>query len=179
MALRNILTIGEPELKKKCRPVTEFNDRIKLLIDDLKDTLTNVTGLGLAAPQVGILRRAAIVFVDETEMLELINPEIVEREGTSNIEEACLSCPGLAGYVERPERIVVKAFTRDGEEYSRELTGINARAVCHEVDHLDGILFVDIAENLRRDDAIDREEPGHETVEEKETTDNRAEGIEL
>jgi peptide deformylase len=155
MALRNILTNQDPVLKKQSRQVTEFNSRIGELLDDLKETLDKAQGLGLAAPQVGILRKVAIVLIDDEEILELINPEVTSSEGAVGIDEACLSCPGILGYVVRPEKITVEAFDRDGNEYSREFEGINARAVCHEIDHLNGILFTDIAERVFSADEID------------------------
>ncbi len=150
MALRNILTKEEPLLRKKSRVVTDYNERIAQLMDDLIDTLKEANGLGLAAPQVGILRRA-VVMVDGEEVVELINPEIVSREGEIGMEEACLSCPGLAGYVVRPEKVTVRAFDRNGKEFTREFEGISARAACHETDHLDGVLFIDLAEDVHDD----------------------------
>lgn len=167
MALRNIITMSDPTLKKKSRTVTEFNDRIKQLMDDLTDTLTKVEGLGLAAPQVGILRRAVIVLIDETEILELINPEILSSEGEVTIDEACLSCPGLLGSVIRPEKVEVKAYDRDGNRFVREFEGINARVVCHEIDHLEGILFTDIATSVFADDDEYREKKMKELEKEK------------
>ncbi|MCL1830265.1 MAG: peptide deformylase [Oscillospiraceae bacterium] len=148
MALRNIFTIESDILRKKSRPVTDFGDRTHQLLEDLRDTLEKVQGLGLAAPQVGILRRVVIVLVDETDMLEMINPEIISKQGEEASDEACLSVPGLQGSVTRPTSITVKAFDRDGNEYIQEFEGMNARAVCHEMDHLEGILFVDIAEGV-------------------------------
>ena len=150
MALRRIFTKDDPVLRKKCRPVTEYNERIAQLMDDLRDTLAEANGLGLAAPQVGILRRAVII-VDNEETVELLNPEIIESEGEIGMDEACLSCPGIAGYVVRPAKVKVRANTRDGEVFEREFEEISARAVCHEADHLDGILFTDIADNVHED----------------------------
>ena len=151
MALRNILTMTDPVLRKKSRKVTEFNDRIKQLMDDLSDTLMKVDALGLASPQVGVLRRAVVVLIDEKEILELINPEIIESEGETEIDEACLSCPGVLGRVVRPQRIIVRADDRNGVEFTRELEEVNARVVCHEIDHLDGILLVDVAKEIFAD----------------------------
>lgn len=150
MALRNILTDKDPLLRKKSREVADFNDRIHQLMDDLVDTLRDANGLGLAAPQVGVLRRA-VVMVDGEEVVELINPEILERDGEIGMQEACLSLPGLAGYVVRPEKVKVRAFTRDGEEFIREFEELSARAACHETDHLDGVLFTDLAEEVHED----------------------------
>lgn len=157
MALRNILTDEDPLLRKKSREVTEYNVRIHQLMDDLADTLRDANGLGLAAPQVGVLRRAVVV-VDGEEVVELINPEIIERDGEIGMREACLSLPGLSGYVVRPEKVTVRAFTRDGEEFTREFEALAARAVCHETDHLDGILFTDLAEEVHEDTEEDYEE---------------------
>ena len=154
MALRNILTQEDPFLRKKSRPFTDFNERTALLMDDLADTLREANGLGLAAPQVGVLRRAVVV-ADGEDILELINPTITFSEGEVGMEEACLSCPGLSGYVKRPERIEVLAFDRSGTDFTREFEGVLARAVCHEIDHLEGILFIDIAELLLEDSEED------------------------
>ncbi len=142
MALRNIMKDGEEVLRKTCRPVTEFNDRLHILLDDMKETLINADGAGLAAPQVGILRRVAIVSVDEN-YFELINPEIIETSGEEVSAEGCLSIPGVVGTVNRPYRVVVKAQDRFGNEYMATGEGLLARAFCHEIDHLDGILFKD------------------------------------
>lgn len=147
MALRTIVLEGDPVLRKKCRPVTEFNSRIAQLLDDMRETLKAANGLGLAAPQVGVLRRAVLI-MDGEDIVELLNPEIIEKEGEEILQEACLSCPGLSGYVLRPQRIKVRANARDGSVFEREFTDMGARAVCHETDHLDGVLFLDIAEEL-------------------------------
>ena len=174
MALRNIFDMSDPILRKKSRTVTEFNERIFQLLDDLNDTLTKIEGLGLAAPQVGILRRVAIVLIDEKDILELVNPEILEKEGEVGIDEACLSCPGLIGYVIRPERIVVKAQDRNGNEFTREFEGLNARAVCHEVDHLEGILFVDVAQSVHEDTEEYRAQQRKEEEEEEKAKQKEA-----
>lgn len=154
MALRNVLTDGNPSLRKVCRPYTEFGERLHQLLDDMKETMMKENGVGLAAPQVGILRRACIVLetnVPEGEqeyVIELVNPEIVETEGSQEGCEGCLSFPGEFGIVERPERVVVRAQDRNGNPFRVEGTGITARAFCHEIDHLDGVLFVDKTDHI-------------------------------
>lgn len=142
MALRNIVIEGDPVLRKKCRVVTEFNERLHTLLDDMNETLIQANGAGLAAPQVGVLKRVAIVSVDE-DFYELINPEIIKTEGEETSIEGCLSIPDLRGTVSRPYRVTVKAFDRYGKEYTVRGEGLLARAFCHEIDHLDGILYTD------------------------------------
>ena len=142
MAIRNIRKFGDDILRKKCRRVEQIDDRIKTLLDDLADTMYEADGVGLAAPQVGILKRIAVVDVGEG-IVELINPVITETSGTQTENEGCLSVPDRYGKVERPQTVTVKTLDRDGNEY--EITGhdLFARALCHEIDHLDGIMFVD------------------------------------
>lgn len=142
MAIRNIRKIGDDILRKKCRTVDEINDRIITLIKDMQETMYAADGVGLAAPQVGILKRIAVVDVGEG-LVNLINPEIIETEGEYLDEEGCLSIPGEQGNVLRPEKIKVKALNEKGEEFILEAEGLFARAICHEVDHLEGILFTD------------------------------------
>ncbi|MBQ3707004.1 MAG: peptide deformylase [Clostridia bacterium] len=142
MAILNIVKEGDPLLRKKCRPVTEVTPRILTLLDDMKETLIEANGAGLAAPQVGILRRIALVDLGE-EIVELINPEIVESEGEQEEVEGCLSVPDVWGITKRPAWVKVKAMNRDGEEFEVEGEGLNARCLCHEIDHLDGHLFTD------------------------------------
>lgn len=142
MAIRNIRTIGDDILRKKCRMVDEINDRILTLIKDMQETMYAADGVGLAAPQVGILKRIAVVDVGEGP-INLINPEIIETEGEYLDEEGCLSIPGEQGPVLRPEKIKVKTLNEKGEELIIEAEGLFARAICHELDHLDGVLFVD------------------------------------
>lgn len=144
MALREILKFGEDILRKKCREVTAFDDKLRQLLDDMKETLQAADGVGLAAPQVGILRRAVIIDVrDGKGVIELINPVIIEKNGTQTGNEGCLSAPGEWCEVERPQSVTVKAFDRNGNEFELKGTDLLARAICHEVDHLDGILFID------------------------------------
>jgi peptide deformylase len=143
MATREIRKKGDEILRKKCKPVKEINARTIELIDDMIETMYNADGVGLAAPQVGILKRICVIDVGEGPVV-LINPEKVE-ESKEQIQavEGCLSIPGVYGEVKRPERVVVKALNRDGEYFTIEGTGMLARALCHEIDHLDGILFED------------------------------------
>ena len=142
MALRNIRKYGDEILRKKSRKVEVINDRILTLIEDMKETMYEADGVGLAAPQVGILKRIAVIDVGEGP-ITIINPEIIEREGTYLDIEGCLSVPEKQGTVERPEKVKVKALNEKGEEVVIEGEGLLARAFCHEIDHLDGILFVD------------------------------------
>ncbi len=144
MALREIVKFGEDVLRKKCRPVTAFDEKLALLLDDLAETLLSSDGVGLAAPQVGILRRAAVVNVrDKRGTIELVNPEIISEEGVQVGNEGCLSAPNEWCEVERPNKVTVKAFDRHGNEFTITGTELLARAFCHEIDHLDGILFTD------------------------------------
>lgn len=140
MAIRNIVKVGDPVLSKKCRTVEKIDDRIIALLDDMIDTLYDSNGVGLAAPQVGVLKRIAVIDIGDG-LIELINPEIVAEEGTQNDLEGCLSLPGKWGYVERPNKVIVRAMDRNGDEYEYEGEGLLARAFCHEIEHLDGILF--------------------------------------
>ena len=144
MALRNIVTVGDPVLTKKCRPVVKFDDRLAQLIDDMKETMRNANGVGLAAPQVGMLRRVVVIDVrDNHGVIELVNPEIVSTEGVQCGTEGCLSLPGEFRDIERPARVTVKAQDRFGKEFTITGEGMLARAFCHEIDHLDGVLFID------------------------------------
>ena len=147
MALRKILTEENPALYKKRRVVTDFNPRLHQLIDDMRDTLDEADGVGLAAPQVGILRRVAIVLEtnvpegEEPKLLELVNPEIISQSGEQHEPEGCLSVPGEFGIVKRPEHVKVRAQDRNGNFFEVEGDGLTARAFCHELDHLEGTLF--------------------------------------
>ena len=140
MAIRTIVKVGDPVLTKKCRAVENIDERIITLLDDMIDTLYDSGGVGLAAPQVGILKRIAVIDIGDG-LIELINPEIVSQEGTQNDLEGCLSLPGKWGYVERPKKVTVRAMDRAGDMYEYEGEGLLARAFCHEIEHLDGILF--------------------------------------
>lgn len=153
MAYRKIREIGDPCLNKKCREVTDFDERLAVLLDDMKETLTRADGVGLAAPQVGILKRAVVMNLGEGKMLELVNPLITHTEGSCIDVEGCLSVPGKAGKVERPEKVTVKAYTRDGKPFEYTGEGLYARCICHECDHLQGILYVEkVIEFVEYDD---------------------------
>lgn len=154
MALRQIRLQGDELLTKKAKPVKEITPAILQLLDDMKETLDTKEGVGIAAPQVGVLRRIAIV-AHEEEFYELINPEIIEQEGTQRVNEACLSVDGLCGDLERPMHVVIKALDRHGEEYIVEGEEFMASVFCHELDHLDGVLYTDKATNIR---PLDEEE---------------------
>ena len=162
MARRNILTKEEPGLYKKCRPVTEFNSRLHQLLDDMRDTLSNQNGVGLAAPQVGVLRRAVIVLetnVPEEKdeyIIELVNPEIIEADGEQNGAEGCLSVPGEYGLVKRPMHVRVRAQDRNGEFFEVEGEGLTARCFCHEIDHLDGIVFTSKCERMLTEEELEK-----------------------
>lgn len=146
MALRRIALQGEECLAKVCRPVTEFNGRLHTLLDDMKDTLLDSGGVGLAAPQVGVLRRVVVIDVGDQGdgLLELINPVITMREGEQCGREGCLSLPGRQAVVTRPRRVTVQYQNRDGVHCEKTVEGLFARAVCHELDHLDGKLYIDV-----------------------------------
>ncbi|MGI6731431.1 MAG: peptide deformylase [Anaerovoracaceae bacterium] len=148
MALRQIVTEGDEILRKKARIVPEVDDRIRSILDDMLETMRAECGVGIAAPQVGILKRMFIVETED-QFIELINPEIIEMEGLQQEEEGCLSVPGVVGTVERPEYVKIKGLNRNGEEVIYEGRGLDAIAICHENDHLDGILFIDKATDRR------------------------------
>ena len=145
MAIRNIREDGDEVLRKVCKPVTQMTDRLATLIDDMFDTMYEANGVGLAAPQVGVLRRIVVIDVGEGEPLTLINPVIVESDGEQVGAEGCLSLPGLQGEVARPQHVICKALDRDMQEITVEGEDLLARAICHELDHLDGILYKDLA----------------------------------
>lgn len=161
MALRNILKEGDETLSKHCRPVTDFNERLHILLDDMAETMTDADGVGLAAPQVGVLRRAVIVLetnVDEGEspyIVELINPEILESDGEQEGPEGCLSVPGVYGWVRRPEHVKVRAQDRNGAFFEVEGFGLTARAFCHEIEHLEGHLFLERSEHIMSEEELD------------------------
>lgn len=157
MAIRKILTEGDPTLEKRSHPVSKFDGKLHALLDDLRETMTGAHGAGLAAPQVGILRRVALVLNDEDEILELINPEIVSMEGEQDGLEGCLSIPGYYGFVKRPNKVSVRAFDRYGKPYTATGTGLTARAFCHETEHLDGLLYTRLVEGkLMTSEEVDR-----------------------
>lgn len=140
MAIRNILIEGEPTLYKKCREVEKFDERLAVLIDDMIETMKRAGGVGLAAPQVGILKRVVVVDVGDG-VIELVNPEIISVSGEQREEEGCLSCPGQYGVTIRPMFVTIRAKDRNGEEVQYSGKSLKARAFCHEIDHLDGVLF--------------------------------------
>lgn len=148
MALRNIREIGDPVLNKKCREVTNLTENTRILIGDMLDTMYEAAGVGLAAPQVGILKRIVVIDVSEegNQPIILINPEIIEQSGSQTGDEGCLSVPNKAGKVTRPEYVKVRALNQDMEEVEYEGEGLLARAFCHEIDHLDGHLYVEKVE---------------------------------
>ena len=147
MALRNIVKVGDDVLKKKCREVTVFDDKLWVLLDDMLETMKEANGVGLAAPQVGILRRVAVIDVGDGP-IELINPVITSVRGKQREIEGCLSAPGQWGYVTRPAKGKVTAMNRYGKEFKVEGTELLARALCHEIDHLNGTVFLDLVEEM-------------------------------
>ena len=164
MALRTILTKEQPGLYKHCRPVTDFNPRLHQLLDDMRETLMSANGVGLAAPQVGVLRRAVLVIetnVPEGEserVLELINPEILESSGEQDGPEGCLSVPGEYGLVKRPMHVKVRAQDRNGDFFEVEGEGLTARCFCHEIDHLEGVVFTSRAERMLSEEELENGE---------------------
>lgn len=153
MALRNILTDKEPALHKVCKPVVNFDRKLHTLLDDMKETLLEANGVGLAAPQVGILRRVVIVDTGE-EILELINPEIIETDGEQEGAEGCLSVPNRYGLVKRPYYAKVRAQDRNGQWFEAEGEELIGRCFCHELDHLDGILYTQVMERYLTDEEM-------------------------
>jgi len=181
MATRNILKNGENSLNKVSREVTDFNKRLHILLDDMRETLIEANGLGLAAPQIGVLRRVALIVDtsdeldqdsesdqdDEVELseeeirehlnskiIELVNPEIIENDGEQSGREGCLSVPGVLGIVTRPLTVLIKAQDRDGNAFELEVSDLTARAACHEIDHLNGVIFTSVVDRLLTDEEI-------------------------
>lgn len=157
MALRKILTDKEPALHKVCRSVEKFDGRLHRLLDDMADTLAEANGVGLAAPQVGILRRVVIVDTGE-EILELVNPTLVETSGEQEGAEGCLSVPGKYGLVKRPNYAKVRAQNRYGDWFEAEGEGLIARCFCHELDHLDGIVYTEVMERFLTEEELQANE---------------------
>jgi len=161
MALRNIVEKGDAVLGKRCRPVTDFNEKLHVLLDDMAETLRKANGVGLAAPQVGLLRRAVLVVEtnhaedEEDYIIELINPEIVAKSGVQEGPEGCLSIPGVYGWVKRPDLVKVRAQDRSGQWFEVTGRGLTARAFCHEIDHLDGVLFDAVADHIMSEEELD------------------------
>ena len=156
MGLRKILTVKEPSLHKMCRPVEQFDGKLHKLLDDMKETLLDAGGVGLAAPQVGILRRVVVVDTGE-EILELVNPELLETSGDQVGAEGCLSVPGKNGLVKRPMVAKVRAQDRNGDYFEAEGEELIARCFCHEIDHLDGIVYTEVMERYLTEEELNGE----------------------
>ncbi|MCI6296542.1 MAG: peptide deformylase [Eubacteriales bacterium] len=156
MGIRKIMTVKEPCLHKVCRPVEKFDGKLHKLLDDMKETLLDANGVGLAAPQVGILRRVVVVDTGE-EMLELVNPELLETSGEQEGAEGCLSVPGKYGLVKRPMVAKVRAQDRDGNWFEVEGEELIARCFCHEIDHLDGIVYTEVMERFLTEEELNGE----------------------
>ena len=178
MATRTILREGDPSLLKKSRVVTDFNARLHMLIDDMRETLIEANGLGLAAPQVGVLRRVALIVDMDNEseefgekIIELINPEIMAKSGEKEGSEGCLSVPGLYGMVKRPELVRFKAQDRFGTPFELWIKNLGARAVCHEVDHLDGVMFTTLAERYLTEEELEAMEAEREAQENEDKSE--------
>ena len=154
MAIRAIRVIGDSVLNKKCKEVKAVNDRTKVLIEDMIDTMREANGVGLAAPQIGVLKRIVVIEIEPENVYVLINPVILEQDGEQEGYEGCLSVPGKSGIVKRPNHVKVKAFDIDMNEYTLEGEGLLARAICHECAHLEGELYVDLVEG----ELVDNEE---------------------
>ena len=147
MALRRILTDKDEALHRVCRPVEKFDNKLAVLLDDMHETLNKAEGVGLAAPQVGVCRRIFIMHLAEGDF-ECINPEITQKEGNQYVQEGCLSCPNVWGYVDRPEKCRLRAQDRNGEWFERDFEGLGAQCCCHENDHLDGPVFTEIVKEF-------------------------------
>lgn len=147
MAIRNIVKDGDPILKKKCRPVEKFDKKLAILLDDMAETMHQANGVGLAAPQVGMLRRVVVIDVGEG-VIELVNPKIVAYSGEQEGVEGCLSFPGEWGLAKRPNYVKVRAQDRNGDEFEIDGEQLLARAFCHEIDHLNGVVFKDVADRM-------------------------------
>ena len=148
MAKLKILKVGDDTLRKVCRPVDAVTPRIRRLLDDMTDTMRAADGVGLAAPQVGVLRRVVVIETPDEGLIELINPKIIAYSGEQESEEGCLSVPGRWGVTKRPMHVTVRAMDRDGKTFDITGSELLARAFCHELDHLDGKLYVDIAKSM-------------------------------
>ena len=157
MAIRNIVKDGDPVLTKKCRPVEKFDEKLAILLDDMAETMHKANGVGLAAPQVGILRRVVVIDVGEG-VIELVNPQIIVYSGEQEGIEGCLSFPGEWGITKRPEYVKVKAQDRHGNEFTADGRELLAKAFCHELDHLNGVVFKDIAERILTPEEIEEME---------------------
>lgn len=158
MAIRNIVTEGDEILRKKCREIGEITDRIRTTMEDMLETMHQQNGCGIAGPQVGVMRRMFIAEPEPGRVYYMINPEILESEGQVSGDEGCLSVPGLIGTVVRPERIKIKALDLSGVEHIYDFEGWDARVMCHEYDHLEGILYTDKATDIREPEFDEEEE---------------------
>lgn len=148
MALRNIVVEGDPILRKQCREVDKVDDRIRMILDDMVETMREARGVGLAAPQIGMMRRMFVAEPEEGEVYYFVNPEIIDMEGSQTGDEGCLSVPGYQGTVQRPQKIRIKGLNRDGIMQEYEFQDFKAVVMCHEFDHLEGILYTDKAEKV-------------------------------
>lgn len=155
MAIRKIVTQGDDRLGKKCRTVTDFNKRLHDLLDDMKETLAEAQGAGLAAPQVGVLRRVVVIAGDDEDMLELVNPRILEQSGEQSGPEGCLSVPGKWGMVTRPNFVRIEAQDRYGDWFEAEGEELMARCFCHEIEHLDGHLYVEHIDHFLTEEELE------------------------
>jgi peptide deformylase len=158
MALRNIVKEGDPILTKKCREVDDVNDKIRQLLEDMLETMREEKGVGIAAPQVGMLKRICVVEPVEGEPLELINPIILEQQGEQEGYEGCLSVPGYVGSVKRPEKIKIRALNKRGGQETYEFSGFEAVVVSHELDHLDGVVYTSKAKDIHKPEADEKDE---------------------
>ena len=156
MSIRKILTKGDPALEKPCRPVEKFDQKLHWLLDDMKETLSNAGGVGLAAPQVGILRRVVVVEDAEGQMVELVNPVIVSQSGEQEGWEGCLSVPGQYGWVARPNLVTVRAQDRDGNSFEVSGEELVARCFCHELEHLDGHVFTEHVDRIYTSEELEQ-----------------------
>ncbi len=156
MAIVKILTQDDPALSKMCHPVTKFDERLWALLDDMRDTLIESNGVGLAAPQIGIIRRVVLVINENDEIMEIINPVILEQSGEQEGFEGCLSVPGMSGVVKRPMYVRIKAQDRNGDWYEADGTGLTARCFCHELAHLDGHLYTELCDRLYSNEELER-----------------------
>ena len=157
MAIRNVVLEGDEILRKHCRQISQVTDRIRMTLEDMLETMHDQKGCGIAGPQVGVMRRMFVAEPEPGRVYYMINPEILEQEGSQLADEGCLSVPGLIGTVERPERIKMKALDLEGKEQIYDFEGWDARVMCHEYDHLDGILYIDKATNIREPEVEDEE----------------------
>ena len=149
MAIRNVVQVGDDVLRQRCNEVTEFDEKLHTLLDDMKDTVKKEQGAGLAAPQVGVLRRVVVVDVEEG-YFEFINPVLLQQKGEQSGWEGCLSVRGKSGIVSRPMKVTLAFQDRYGEKYVLKAKGFFARAICHELDHLDGVLYIDKATHIEK-----------------------------